>query len=361
MKAAVVYGFGKPMVVEEVTLDEKLGKNEVRVRLAATAVCHSDIHEWRGEVGGDVPYIGGHESSGYVEEVGEGVTSIKPGDPVVASVLGSCGECFSCIMGLPHICQVMAPFFPLLYRSRNKKGEKIRQAAKVGSFAEYTIVDQSQVVKIPGDIPMDSAALLGCGFITGFGAAVNRAQVKALQSIAVIGTGGVGLSAIQGAALSGAYPVIAVDLLDNKLKAALSFGATHTVNSKETDPIEAVKKLTGGKGVDYALITVGNVSAINQAFSMLGPRGTAVIVGMPPVTETVTLSPIEFIGSEKTLTGCAMGSTRLKTDVPRLAELYKAGHIKLDEMITSRYPLEEINQAIDAVEKGQALRNVIIF
>ena len=190
---------------------------------------------------------------------------------------------------------------------------------------------------------------------------VNRAQVKAIHSVVVIGTGGVGLSSIQGAALSGAYPVIAVDLLDNKLKAALSFGATHTVNSKKTDAIEEVKKLTSGNGVDYAFITVGNVEAIQQAFSMLGPRGTAVIVGVPPVTDTVTFSPMEFIGAEKTLTGCAMGATRLDTDVPKLAELYKAGYIKLDEMITNRYPLEEINQAIDSVEKGKALRNVIIF
>jgi S-(hydroxymethyl)glutathione dehydrogenase/alcohol dehydrogenase len=208
---------------------------------------------------------------------------------------------------------------------------------------------------------MDSAALLGYGFITGFGAVVNRAQVKALQSVVVTGTGGVGLSAIKGAALSRAYPIITVDLLDNKLKAALRFGATNTVNSKKTDAIAGVKKLTSGNGVDYAFITVGNVGAIQQAFSMLGPRGTAIIAGVPPVKEKVAFSPMAFIGAEKTVTGCAMGSTRLATDVPKLAALYKARHIKLDELITGRFPLEKINEAVAEIEKGKALRNVIVF
>ena len=222
-------------------------------------------------------------------------------------------------------------------------------------------MEETQVAKISNDIPMDSACLLACGFITGFGAVVKRIKVKAFSSVVVIGTGGVGISAIQGAALSGAYPIIAVDLLDNKLKAALDFGATHTVNGKNTDAVEAVKKLTSGKGANYAFITVGSVAAIHQAFAMLGPRGTAVIVGVPPVDQIITLPPFEFIGMEKMLTGCAMGATRLSEDVPVLVELYKAGRIKLDELITGRYPLEKINEAIESVEKGQALRNVIVF
>ena len=360
MKAAVAYEFGKPLVIEEVDLDPPK-KGEVKVRLAATAICHSDIHELRGDIGQDVPYIGGHESSGYVEEVGKGVTTVKPGDPVVVSVLNTCEDCISCAKGLPHLCQKKNPLFPPVSRATNKQGKRLRQGGKVGSFAEYTVVDEAQVVKIPDDMPMDSASLLACGFITGFGAVVNRAKVPALSSVVVIGTGGVGLSAIQGAALSGAYPLIAVDILDNKLKAALSFGATHTVNSKKTDAIEAVKKLTSGKGADYSFITVGSTAAIQQAFSMLGPRGTAVIVGVPPLTDTITFSPAEFIGLERVLTGCAMGATHLSTDVPRLIELYKAGRIKLDEYITTRYPLEKINEAIESVEKGQALRNVIVF
>ena len=361
MKAAVTYEFNKPMVVEEVIIDAPQ-EGEVKVRLAATAICHSDIHEWRSEMGKEgLPYIGGHESAGYVDEVGEGVTSVKPGDPVVASVLNTCGECVCCTMGLPHICQVKNPHFPPRSRASNQPGEKLRQAGKVGGFAEYTVVEQTQVVKIPDGIPMDSASLLACGFITGFGAVVNRTQVKALSSVVIIGAGGVGISAVQGAVLSGAYPIIVVDLLDNKLQASRDFGATHTINAQKTDAVEAVNKLTSGKGIQHAFITVGSVAAIHQAFSMLGPRGTAVIVGVPPVDQTITLPPFEFIGMEKMLTGCAMGATRLNEDIPLLVELYKAGRIKLDELITGRYPLEKINEAIESVEKGQALRNVIVF
>ena len=308
-----------------------------------------------------LPYIGGHESAGYVEEVGEGVTSVKPGDPVLATVLNSCGECVSCIKGLPHICQGKNPLFPPAYRATNQQGKRLRQGGKVGGFAEYTVVEEKQVIRIPDDIPMDSASLLACGFITGFGAVVNRIQVKALSSVVIIGAGGVGISAVQGAAFSGAYPIIVVDLLDYKLQAALDFGATHTVNAKKTDAVEAVNKLTSGKGIEYAFITVGSVAAIRQAFSMLGPRGTAVIVGVPPVNETITFSPAEYIGLEKTLTGCAMGATRSNEDIPLLIELYQVGRIKLDELITGRYPLEKIYEAIESVEKGQALRNVIVF
>ena len=360
MKAAVCYEFNKPWVVEEVELDPTR-KGEVKVRLAATAVCHSDIHASQGDMADTVPFVGGHESAGYIEEVGEGVTSVKPGDPVVASLLGSCGKCLYCLTGLPHLCPVMAPFANPKSRAVNKKGQRLIQSANIGSFAEYTILDKSQVVKIPKDMPMDRAALLACGFITGFGAVVNRAQIKPLSSVVIIGTGGVGISAVQGAALSGAYPIIAVDILDNKVEAARTFGATHTVNSKKEDAIEAVRKMTAGQGADYAFVTVGSIEAIQQGLSMLGPRGTAVIVGVPAHTKTLTLSPLEFLGGEKTLTACQMGSTNLQVHIPKIVALYKAGLIKLDEMITGRYPLEQINEAQASVIKGEALRNVIVF
>jgi S-(hydroxymethyl)glutathione dehydrogenase/alcohol dehydrogenase len=211
-------------------------------------------------------------------------------------------------------------------------------------------------------MPMDRASLLACGFITGFGSVVNRAQVKPLSSVVVIGVGGVGLSAVQGAAFSGAHPIIAVDILDYKLEAARTFGATHTVNSaKEKDPVEAVKQLTAGRGADYVFITVGSAAAIKQGFLMSGPRGMTVIVGLPPPKESLSFSPMEFTFGERVLTGSQMGSTHLKVDVPKLVALYQAGRIKLDELITDRYPLERINEAIEAVEKGEALRNVIVF
>jgi S-(hydroxymethyl)glutathione dehydrogenase/alcohol dehydrogenase len=358
MKAAVCYEFGKPLVVEEIEIDHPKDR-EVKVRLAATAICFSDIHFLREDAPGKkAPVVAGHESAGYIEEVGKDVTSLKPGDPVVVSLISSCGHCLYCNTGVLHLCETPSPRANHL---RNRKGEYLDNFVKVGSFAEYAIVDQSQTVKIPEEIPMDRAALLGCGVITGFGAVVNRAQVKALSSAVVIGTGGVGLNAIQGAAFSGAYPVIAVDILDYKLHAAVEFGATHTVNAGQCDPVEGVKKLTSGRGADYVFVTVGSVPAIRQGFAMSGRRGTTVIVGIPSRKDNLVLNPFEFIGTERVLTGCNMGSTNLSVHIPKLVKLYQERKLKLDELITGRYPLERINEAIESVEKGEALRNVIMF
>jgi S-(hydroxymethyl)glutathione dehydrogenase/alcohol dehydrogenase len=359
MKAAVCYEFNKPLVIEEVDIDPPR-KGEVKVRLEATAICHSDIHFIRGDLGGNLPFVPGHESAGYVEEVGENVTSVKPGDTVVVSLLSSCGRCLYCTSGLPYLCEAE------WYRDKNspyhdKKGQSLGQMVRIGSFAEYTLVDESQVVKIPKDMPLDRASLLACGVITGFGAAVNRAQVKPFSSVVVVGVGGVGLNTIQGAALSGARPIIAVDMLDNKLKAALTFGATHTVNAGQEDAIKAVQQLTSGRGADYVFVTVGSTAAISQGLAMSSIRGMIILVGIPPMKEILSLSPFALIKDERTLTGCWMGSTRLSIDVPRLVALYQAGLLKLDELITDRYPLDQINEAIEAVERGKALRNIIVF
>ena len=359
MKAAVCYEIGKPLVVEEVSIDAPR-QGEVKVKLAATAVCHSDIHVIKGEIPGKLPFIAGHESAGYIEEVGEGVASVKPGDPVVASLLISCGKCLYCRTGRSHLCEAKwsrnteSPY-------RNKKGQSITQLFKIGSFAEYTILDESQVVKIPGDMPMDRAALLACGVITGFGAVVNRAMVEVMSSCVIIGTGGVGLNAVQGAAISGANPVIAIDLSDAKLEAARTFGATHTVNPGKVDAVKAVQELTEGRGADYVFITVGNARAIEQGASMSRPGGMTVLVGLPKMSDTITFSPFPFILGERVVTGSYMGTTQLQTEIPKLVKLYKSGILKLDELITDHYPLEKINQAIEAVEKGKALRNIITF
>jgi NDMA-dependent alcohol dehydrogenase len=359
LKAAVCYEFGKPLVVEEVNIDPPR-QGEVKVKMAATAICHSDIHLVRGEIPGKLPFIAGHESAGYVEEVGKGVTSVKPGDPVVVSLLASCGKCRYCLTGRSNLCNASWPL-DRETRFHIKKGQDLIQAFKTGSFAEYTVVDKSQVVKIPADMPLDRAALLACGVITGFGAVVNRARVEVMSSCVIIGIGGVGLNAVQGAAISGAYPIIAVDISDKKLKAARDFGATHTVNSAKEDAIKAVKGLTGGDGADYVFVTVGSAEAVRQGFAMSGPRGMTVIVGIPRFTDTVSFPPFMFIKDERVLTGSFMGTTQLQTEIPRLIELYKAGILKLDELITGRYPLEQINEAIESVEKGEALRNVIVF
>ncbi len=359
MKAAVCYQYGQPLVIEDIDIRPPR-PGEVKVRLAATAICHSDIHFIRGEIPQPLPFVAGHESSGYIETVGEGVTSVKAGDRVVASLLVSCGKCPPCREGRPHMCQAV---WPRDKESpyKNKKGQPIGQMTLIGSFAEYTIVDASQVVPIPDDMPLDRAALLACGVITGFGAVVNRARVPVMSSCVIIGCGGVGLNAIQGAAIAGAYPIIAVDIVDKKLKAARDFGATHTVNATQGDAIEAVKGLTGGLGAAYVFVTVGSIAAVAQGFGMSAPSGTTVIVGLPHFRDMLSVSPLAFVKDERTLTGAYMGSTNLSQDIPKLVELYQAGILKLDELITARYPLEQINEAIEAVVKGEALRNVIMF
>ncbi len=244
----------------------------------------------------------------------------------------------------------------------NQRGEDVVQKARVAGFAEYVLVHESQLVKIDEDFPMDVASLLACGVTTGFGAVVNRAKVPPLSSVVVIGTGGVGLNAVQGAVICGANPIIAVDIVDSKVARAKEFGATHGVNAKTADAVAAVKEVTGGRGADYVFVTVGSSAAMQQAWSMLVRGGTAVMVGIPPATDPPLSIPAgELAFTEKTLTGGFMGSIRLQVDIPGLMALYKAGRYKLDELITGRYPFERINEAIESSAAGEALRNVLIF
>jgi S-(hydroxymethyl)glutathione dehydrogenase / alcohol dehydrogenase len=360
MKAAVCYEFNKPLVIEEVTMRAPRA-DEVRVKVAATAICHSDIHDLRGDFGGAPPFVGGHETAGYVDEVGAAVTSVRPGDHVIVSLLESCGTCFFCTTGKPYFCETK-----VTYDNRgtlaNLKGEEIIQKARVGGFAEYVLVHESQLVKIDDDFPMDLASLLACGVTTGFGAVVNRAKVPPMSSVVVIGTGGVGLNSVQGALTCGANPIIAVDILESKLKRAKEFGATHGVNAKETDAATAVRELTGGKGADFVFVTVGSGTALQQAFSMLCRGGTAVMVGLPPAEDAIASFPAaEFAINEKTVTGGYMGSICLQVDIPALIALYEAGRYKLDELIAARYPFERINEALESSSAGEALRNVLIF
>lgn len=363
MKAAVCYEFGKPLLIEDVDLASPQ-KDEVKVRIGATAVCHSDLHVIRGELAerkGRLPIVTGHESAGYVEEIGENVTSVKPGDVVVVTILQHCGECQYCKTGLPQLCLIkQIPDREGVLR--NKRGESLRRMDKTATFAEYALVHKSQVVKIPEDMPLDRASLLACGVITGFCSVVSRAQVKPLSSVVVVGTGGVGLNAIQGAAFVGAHPVIAVDVSDKKLETARTFGATHTVNANRDDAIDTVKKLVPGDGADYVFVAVGDTAAIRQGFLMSGARGLTVIIGVPPVEKSeITFSAFEFIGRERMLTASFMGSANPSVHIPQFVALYQAGRLKLDELITGRYPLEKINEALESLERGEALRNVIMF
>jgi NDMA-dependent alcohol dehydrogenase len=360
VKAAVCYEFGKPLVIDEIEIDPPRD-GEVKVRLAATAVCHSDVHHIRGDWGGPTPTVTGHESAGIVEEVGEGVTFTRPGDHVVVSLMRSCGRCFYCTTGAPYFCEGR---FVLDGETRlhTRSGEPVEQGIFVGGFAEYAVVDQSQVVPVPKELPLDRVALLSCGVITGVGAVINAARVEPGTSVVVIGAGGVGLNAVQGAVLSGANPIIAVDMLDAKLEAAQSFGATHAVNARREDAVQAVRSLSlGGHGVDYVFVTVGSTAATEQGVKMLRKEGLLVALGIPEIEATTLLSVYDLVLKGARVMGCRQGASRPRVDVPRLVGLYQTGRLKLDELITARYPLERINEAIESMEHGEALRNVIVF
>ncbi len=359
MKAAVCYESGQPLVIEELEIDSPQA-GEVKVRMVATAICHSDVHAIRGDWGDELPMVAGHEGAGIVEEVGPDVHLVKKGDHVVVTLVRSCGRCERCLVGDPHLCE---GHFALAETSRlrNQSGQTIRQALNTAAFAEYVIVDQSQLVTIPDRIPLASAALLACGVITGYGAVVNRAQVRPGSSVVVIGAGGVGMNSIQGAQLSGAYPIIAVDILENKLSTALEFGATHTVSAADEGLRKKVSQITGKRLADYVFVTVGSPAAAEQAYGLAGKRGMVVFVGIPDRVSSIPLPIGATIVNEKTITGSLMGSTRIQVDVPQLVALYEDNRLRLDELITARYPLSQINEAIEAMESGQVLRNVITF
>ena len=359
MKAAVCYEFGKPLVIEKVVLDPPQA-GEVKVRVAACAICHSDIHYLEGAWGGTLPAVYGHEAAGIVTEVGAGVTLTKPGDHVVVTLLRSCGRCFYCAQGQPHLCETQIALHKES-RLHTKDGRSIVQGVATGAFAEYVVVHESQVVAIPTNVPFASASLLACGVITGLGAVVNTAHVPSGSSVVVIGAGGVGLNSVQGARLSGAQPIIAIDLLPSKLAAAQTFGATHLLQATEDDVQTAVLALTQGRGADYVFVTVGSGKAIEQGLTLVRRGGTFVMVGMPASGVKLQVEAANFAGDSQHIIGSKMGSTRLQVDVPKLVELYHQDRLKLDELVTKCYPLEEINEAIAAVNRGEALRNVIVF
>jgi Zn-dependent alcohol dehydrogenase len=359
MKAAVCYEFGKPLVIEDILIDPPQA-GEVEVKLAACAICHSDIHYMEGAWGGVLPAVYGHEAAGSVTKTGSGVTRVKAGDHVVVSLIRSCGHCYFCVQGSPHLCETT---FALDDENRlhTRAGQPIYQALRTAAFAETVVVHESQVVPLPDDMPLDRASLLACGVITGVGAVFNTAQIPPGSSVVVIGTGGVGLNSVQGAFLAGAQPIIAIDLADSKLEAARLFGATYTINPAEQNVKETVHALTQGRGIDYVFVTVGSARAMEEGLALLRRAGTLVVVGMPATGVKIQVEAANFANDSQRILGSKMGSTRLQVDVPKLVELYGQGRLKLDELITARYPLEEINEAITAVKRGDALRNVIVF
>ncbi len=359
MKAAVCHEFGKPLVIEDLVLGgPEFG--EVRVKLSACAICHSDITYAEGAWGGTLPAVYGHEAAGVVSELGEGVKGIAVGDHVIVTLIRYCGSCFYCSQGNLTLCETK---FPLDQQGRLKDDDEnqVLQALRTGAFAEEVVVEQSQVIVIPKDVPLDSASLLACGVVTGLGAVVQTAKVPAGSSVVVIGTGGVGLNSIQGARLAGAQPIIAVDLVDAKLESAKAFGATHGINSKSADAKATIQSLTQGRGADYVFVTVGSTKAMEQGLSFLRRGGTIVLVGMPASGDKLVIEAVDFADAAYHMMGTKMGSIRPKVDLPKLVELYREGRLKLDELITNRYPLSQINEAIAEVKRGEVLRNVIIF
>lgn len=359
MRAAVCRAFGQPLTIEEIAIGPP-AHGEIAVRLAACAICHSDIAAMDGAWGGDLPAVFGHEAAGIVEETGPGVTGLMVGDPVIVTLIRSCGDCHFCAHGAPVLCEST---FALDGRTllHTADGAPLRQGLGTGAFAERVVVHASQAEKIPEAIPMDSACLLSCGVITGYGAVVNTARVPSGSSVAVVGTGGVGLNSIQGAALSGADPVIAVDTSDEKLEAAVRFGATHTVNPAKSDAAAEVRAVTHGRGADFAFIAVGAKAAIQQGMTLLCRGGTLVVVGMPASGVMAEYEPAQFAHDSQRILGSKMGSADLRTDVPKLIGLYLDGRLKLDELVTGRFPFDRINDAIASSRRGEALRNVIVF
>ncbi len=365
MKAAVLYEPRSRFVVEDVEVQEPK-HGEVMVRMVAGGVCHSDLHVVKGDMVAPLPAILGHEGAGIVEMVGKGVTSVQKGDHVIPLWRVSCGQCEWCLGGRPALCdrgfQIRSKGCLADGTSRFRKGStEIKHFAGVSTFANLSVMMEQAVVKIRSDIPLEKAALVGCGVITGVGAVVNAAQVRPGSSVAVFGTGGVGLNVIQGAALVGAGKIIAVDLLDNKLEFAREMGATHEVNASQTDPVARIKELTGGQGADYAFEVIGLPETISQSVEVLRKRGIAVIVGVTRPEATIPLATFPMVFQERTVMGSIYGSARPRVDIPTLIDLYMEGKLKLDPLLTRAYPLEEINEAYEALERGETARSVVTF
>jgi S-(hydroxymethyl)glutathione dehydrogenase/alcohol dehydrogenase len=363
LKGAVCVEFGKPLIIEELELDKPV-KGEVKVKVAACAICHSDIHSAQGEHSPiQLPAVGGHEIAGYIDEVGEGVTYVKKGDPVVVLIpQNGCGYCYNCLIGQSYNCVNNPLKLAAPGRYTNKKGQRLWQfAGDIAGFVEYTTCSENHVVKIPQNMPIDRACLLACGVISGFGAVINRAKVKPFDSVLVVGTGGVGLNAIQGARFSGAHPIIALDVMDSKLEMAKSFGATHIINGKtEKDPLNKVREITNRRGANFVFVAVAGIEILRQAFSMSSSNGLTVVIGHAGRELMTGFDATEFVGG-RMMSGSAMGVTRPRLDIPRLIDLYQCGRLKLDELVSKHYPFEQINEAIEDAIRGNALRNILVF
>jgi S-(hydroxymethyl)glutathione dehydrogenase/alcohol dehydrogenase len=359
MKAAVLREINKPLEIEDIQHGDPAPR-EVLIRTVAAGVCHSDLHFANGSYPYPLPAVLGHESAGVVEAVGADVTYVKPGDHVITCLSAFCGHCDQCLTGHMSLCQEPELQRPADQPSRLANGdENLAQFLNLSSFAEYMLVHEHAIVKVREDMPLDRAALIGCGVTTGVGAVIHTAKVEPGSTVAVIGCGGVGLSAINGAAIAGAARIIAVDTLASKLDLARKFGATDVVNAAEVDAVGEIREMTGG-GVHYSFEAIGLKKTAEQAFKMLGFGGTATIIGMIPVGTMVDLHGPEFL-MERKMQGSNMGSNRFRVDMPRFVDFYLQGRLHLDDMISGRIKLEDVNEAMDALKTGEVARSVIMF
>lgn len=355
IRAAVCREFGKPLTIEELRLAPPTGR-AVEVTVDACAICHSDISYADGIWGGRLPAVYGHEAAGHVSALGPSVTGFAVGDRVIVTLIRACGGCAACGAGRPVACESPGGPAPLTLPD----GSPVTQAMFCGAFAEKVVVDQSQVAPVPDAMPADVASLLSCGVITGVGAVVNAAAVRPGEDVVVIGAGGVGLNAVQGARIAGARRIVAVDIAEDKLADARAFGATDLIPATDPAPWDRLREAIG-RGADAVLVTVGAIPAYDAAPRYLAPGGRVVMVGMPATGATATYEPDGMASAGQAMVGTKMGDAVIARDIPWLTDLYFQGRLKLDELISRRWKLEEINAAMDDTRAGNARRNVIVF
>jgi S-(hydroxymethyl)glutathione dehydrogenase / alcohol dehydrogenase len=360
MKAAIYHGPNQPLTIEQVDIDEPK-EREVLVRTVASGVCHSDLHFVDGLYMWPTPAILGHEAAGVVEKVGSQVSYLKPGDHVIACLSVFCGYCEECMSGHPNLCSNKAATqrTPGDKPRLSQKGQMVNQFADLSGYAEKMLVHENALVKIDNDMPLDRAALIGCGVMTGVGAALHTAKVSPGSQVAVFGAGGVGLAIIQGARVAGARMIIVVDKFKSKLDLALKLGATHAVDASKDDPITKIRELTGD-GADYSFEAIGLKVAAEQAYESIRPGGVATIVGMVPLGQKVEVDGFSLL-FEKRIQGCFMGSNRFRIDMPRIIDLYRQGRIDLENMITRHGKLEDVNEAFRAMKAGEVARTVLML
>jgi NDMA-dependent alcohol dehydrogenase len=365
-RAAILWGLGEPWSVEDVELDDPRA-GEVMVKLAASGLCHSDEHLITGDIPIPFPVVGGHEGAGVIHKVGPGVTDLEVGDHVVLAFIPSCGKCRYCTTGHSNLCDlgagiVLGPQLDGTYRF-HARGEDVGQMCILGTFCPYTVVHQDSLVKIDKGIPLDKAALVGCGVTTGFGSAVNTASVSPGETVVVMGCGGIGMNAIQGARIAGAGAIIAIDPVEMKREMAQEFGATHI--AKDVDEAwNTISEMTRGQMADKVILTtdVAEGVYVAEALSLCGKLGRVVItaIGHPEDT-TVSMSLFDLALYEKQVVGSLFGSSNARVAIPKILDLYACGKIMLDELVTRTYTLEQINDGYQDMRDGKNIRGVIIY